>query len=209
MPGPGAVLCLWVRTETPDTVSDQVSRAVAVVGARAATSYGMHVAQQLGYDLAGAGWTVVSTGGYGVDTAVLRGALAGGGTTVVVSPAGIGRAHPHANTDLFGQVTRHGMLVSPWPPGSTPTLHRFAATAVLAATITAGTVLVEASIRSRALSTIRQAVRLGRPAMVVPGPVTSALSAGAHQALRDHPQARLVRGGTDVLAELATPQPGA
>lgn len=201
-PGPGAVLCLWVRGDTPRPVREVVGRSVAVVGARAATTYGTHVAEQLGYDLAAAGWTIVSTGGFGIDTAVLRGALSGGGTAAVILPAGVDRPHPHANTDLFEQVARHGMLVSPWPPGTTPTRNRFTATAALVAAITAGTVLVEAAVRSRALTTVTQAIGLGRPAMVVPGPVTSALSAGTHQTLREHPQARLVRGSTDVLADL-------
>jgi DNA processing protein len=69
--------------------------------------------EQLGYDLAGAGWTIVSTGGFGIDTAALRGALTGGGTTAAVLPVGVDRPYPHANTNLFEQVARHGVLVSP------------------------------------------------------------------------------------------------
>ncbi|WP_432830804.1 DNA-processing protein DprA [Dactylosporangium sp. CA-092794] len=204
-PGRGAVLCLWVRSNPPHTVSDVLGRAVAVVGARAATSYGMHVAGQLGADLAGAGWSVVSTGGLGVDAAALRGALAAGGTAVAVLPSGVDRPHPHANTDLLEQVAREGMLVSPWPPATRLTRARYIATAALVAALTAGTVLVEAGGRSRALTVVRHAIELGRPTMVVPGPVTSVLSDGAHQTLRAHSQARLVRGSTDVLADLTTP----
>nr|BFE56398.1 hypothetical protein GCM10020063_009240 [Dactylosporangium thailandense] len=203
--GLGAVLCLWVRSDLPQPVSAVLGRAVAVVGARAATSYGMHVAAQLGTDLAGTGWTVVSTGAFGIDAAALRGALTGDGTPVAVLPGGVDQPHPHANRDLFDQITRRGMLLSPWPPGTTPQRARYTATAALVAALTAGTVLVEASTRSRALTIVQHAIERDRPTMVVPGPVTSAVSDGAHQTLRAFPQARLVRGSTDVLADLATP----
>jgi len=163
----------------------------------------MHVAAQLGTDLAGAGWAVVSTGALGIDTAALRGALAGGGAAVAVLAAGIDQPHPHANSDLFDQVIRDGVLLSPWPPGTTPLRARHTATAALVATLTAGTVLVEAAADSRALNIVHHAIWRDRPTMVVPGPVTSALSNGNHRALREHPQARLVRDAADVIAELA------
>jgi DNA processing protein len=161
----------------------------------------MHVAKQLGHDLAAAGWTVAATSGYGV-AAALRGLLAAGGTAVAVLPAGIDRPYPAGNADLLDQVAAHGLLVSPWPPGIHPTRDRIAATGRLLITLTAGTVLVEAAKRSGALGVLAHAITLGRPAMVVPGPVTSAVSAGAHHALREHRRARLVRDAADVLADL-------
>ncbi|GIJ62081.1 DNA-processing protein DprA [Virgisporangium aurantiacum] len=197
----GAPLCLWVRGEP--ALSTAVHRAVAVVGSRAATEYGVYVAGQLGHDLTVAGWTVAVTSGYGVAAAALRGALAAGGTPVAVLPAGIDRLYPSGNANLLDQVAAHGLLVSPWPPGTHPTRDRFAATGRLLATLAAGTVLVEAAPRSGALGVLAYTITLGRPAMVVPGPVTSAVSAGAHLALREHRQARLVRDAADVLAELA------
>ena len=139
----GAPLCLWVRGEPP--LSTAVHRVVAVIGSRAATSYGVHIAQQLGYDLAAAGWTVAATSGYGVAAAALRGALAAGGTAVAVLPAGIDRPYPSGNTHLLDQVAAHGLLVSPWPPGTHPTRDRIAATGRLLATLAAGAVLVEAA----------------------------------------------------------------
>ena len=202
-PGPhpsDAPLCLWVRGERP--LSATVHRTVAVIGSRAATEYGLHVAGQLGHDLAAAGWTVAATGGYGVAAAALRGALAAGGAPMVVLPAGIDRPYPSGNADLLDRVAAHGLLVSPWPPGTHPTRDRIAASGRLLATLAAGTVLVEAAKRSSALGVLAHTITLGRPAMVVPGPVTSAVSAGAHQALREHPQARLVRDAADVLADL-------
>jgi DNA processing protein len=196
----GVPLCLWVRGGP--ALSAAVERMVAAIGSRAATEYGLYVAGQLGHDLAAAGWTVAATSGYGVAAAALRGALAAGGTAVAVLPAGIDRPYPSGNAHLLDQVAAHGLLVSPWPPGTRPTRDRIAATGRLLATLAAGTVLVEAAPRSGALGVLAHAITLGRPAMVVPGPVTSAVSAGAHQALREHRQARLVRDAADVLADL-------
>jgi DNA processing protein len=197
------VLCLWVRGDP--LVSTVLQRAVAVIGARAATPYGTHVAEQLGYDLATAGWTVVSTGAYGVEGAAARGALSGGGTVVAVPPAGVDRPYPSGHATLFDQIATRGLLVSPWPPGTTPTRTQFPVTSRLVATMAAGTVLVEATTRSTSLHALDQALTLGRPAMVVPGPVTSALSAGPLQALRTHRQIRLVRGTADVITEIVAP----
>ncbi len=202
-PAGGAALCLWVRGDRP--LSATLHRSVAVVGARAATAYGTTVAEQLGFDLASAGWTVVGTGAYGINAAGLRGALTGDGAAMAVLPAGVDRPYPLGNANLFDQIAARGLLVSPWPPGTEPTRERFTSTGRLLAALTGGTVLVEAGQRSGALVVLDQAMRMGRPAMVVPGPVTSALSVGAHRALRDHRQARLVRDAADVITELGEP----
>src|SRR6266511_4398992 len=95
-------LCLWVRGEAP--LAPVLDRSVAVVGARAATSYGTHVAQELSFGLANRGWTVVSGGAYGIDAAAHRGALAAGGTTVAVLACGVDRAYPAENASLFERI---------------------------------------------------------------------------------------------------------
>ncbi|MFY1673972.1 DNA-processing protein DprA [Plantactinospora sp. WMMB334] len=201
MPG---LLCLWVRGDKP--VADTLLRSVTVTGARAATAYGSYVAAQIGHDLTGAGWTVVTTGGFGVDSAAIRGTLAGGGTPVVVLPGGLDCLHPAGNSTLFDRVAQSGLLVSGWPPGALPNRTRPAANADLIARLTHGTVVVEATPTSRALRPLHRAIDLGRPAMLVPGPVTSSLSAGCHDALRRRPQARLVTSAADIVAELDTAQ---
>ncbi len=198
-----AALCLWVRGDRP--VHATLARAVTVTGARAATSYGQYVATELGRELANRGWTVLASGALGVDAAAHRGALAVGGPTVALLPGGVDRPYPASHANLFHQVANEGLLVSAWPPGTTPTRSRFTTNQRLLAALAAGTVVVEATPRSGALHALRAAITLGRPAMVVPGPVTSALSVGCHQALRQHPQARLVTGIHDVLAELTRP----
>jgi len=168
-----AVLCLWARGEPP--VAATLNRSIAISGARAATNYGTHVAGELGFDCAERGWTVVAGGAFGIDSAAHRGALIGGGVTVAVLPCGVDRPHPAGNRDVFAGIVERGLLVSVWPEGTLPTRARFVIRQRLLAAISAGTVLVEATCRSSCLQTLAQAITLGRPAMVVPGPVTSAL----------------------------------
>jgi DNA processing protein len=193
-------LCLWVRGQWP--LAEAFDRSVAVVGARAATSYGTHVATELAYALGNCGWTITSGGGYGVDAAAHRGALTSGGITVAVLACGVDRPYPVSHTNLFERIAEHGLLVSEWPPGAAPFRHRFQIRNRVIAAVTRGTVMVEASARSSAKQILGRALLLDRPAMVMPGPVTSAMSGGCHQFLREHQQSRLVTGAAQVLDEV-------
>jgi DNA processing protein len=194
-------LCLWVRGR--ERLADVLDRSVAVVGARAATEYGKQVAERLGVGLAERGVSVVTTGGYGIDTAALRGSIDGEGVPVAALPSSLDRAHPRGNTDLFDAVAEQGVLVSAWPPGhAAATRSRLVANHRMVAALTRGTVLVEAGHHSGTLITLHQSIALHRPAMVVPGPVTSPESAGAHHALRTYHATRLVTGADDVVADL-------
>ncbi|SDY54047.1 DNA processing protein [Micromonospora pattaloongensis] len=193
-------LCLWARGGWP--VGEALERSVAVVGSRAATSYGVHIATELSYGLAEREWTVVSGGAYGIDAAAHRGALTAGGVTVAVLACGLDRPYPVSNTALFQQIADTGLLLSEWPPGAEPLRHRFLIRNRVIAAATRGTVLVEAAARSGATQTLRRALAVGRRAMVVPGPVTSAMSVGAHELLRDEEDARLVTGVPHVLEEI-------
>lgn len=193
-------LCFWVRGAWP--LAEALDRSVAVVGSRAATPYGLHVATEIGYGLAERDWTVVSGGAFGIDAAAHRGALTAGGLTVAVLACGIDRPYPVGNTALFDRIIEDGLLISEWLPGADPLRPRFLIRNRVIAAATAGTVLVEAAARSGATQTLHRALALGRPAMVVPGPVTSAMSVGAHDALREHPEARLVTGVPHILEEV-------
>ncbi|WP_433130480.1 DNA-processing protein DprA [Micromonospora sp. CA-240977] len=193
-------LCFWVRGGWP--LGEALDRSVAVVGARAATGYGQHVATELGYGLAERDWTVVSGGAFGIDAAAHRGALNAGGLTVAVLACGLDRPYPMGNAALFDRIADTGLLVSEWPPGAEPLRPRFLIRNRVIAAGTLGTVVVEASARSGATQTARRAFYANRVAMVVPGPVTSAMSVGAHEFLRDHPRARLVTGVAHVLEEV-------
>ena len=192
-------LCLWVRGSW--RLDEALDRSVAVVGARAATGYGAQIARQIGYGLAERDWTVVSGGAFGIDAYAHRGALAGGGCTVAVLACGVDRAYPASHASLFERVFETGLLISEWPPGAEPFRHRFLIRNRVIAAITRGTVVVEAGARSGALQTLRRAGQLGRCRLVVPGPVTSAMSVGCHEQLRD-PEVRLVTGVPHILEEV-------
>uniref|UniRef100_UPI001C127059 DNA-processing protein DprA n=1 Tax=Streptomyces brasiliscabiei TaxID=2736302 RepID=UPI001C127059 len=130
------------------------------------------------------GWVVVSGGAYGVDGAVHRGALGAGGATVAVLACGVDRPYPRGHAQLIGRIAEQGLVVGELPPGEHPTPSRFILRNRVIAALTRGTVVVEAAYRSGALVTARAAQRLGRFAMGVPGPATSALSSGVHELLR-------------------------
>ncbi|MFH8686041.1 DNA-processing protein DprA [Streptomyces anulatus] len=173
---------LWVRGR-PDLRLWSL-RSVAVVGARACTPYGAHMAATLGSGLAERGWVVVSGAAFGVDGAAHRGALAAGGATTAVLACGVDVAYPRGHTELLGRLAQQGLIVAELPPSSHPTRSRFILRNRVIAALTRGTVVVEAEYRSGSLVTARQAQRLGRFAMGVPGPATSGLSAGVHELLR-------------------------
>jgi DNA processing protein len=176
-------LALWVRG--PGRLGDLCERAVAVVGARAATGYGLHVAGELSAGLADRGHTVVSGAAIGIDGAAHRGALGVEGPTVAVLACGIDRAYPAAHDTLLGRIAGCGLVVSEYPPGCVPGRHRFLVRNRLIAGMAAGTVVVEAGLRSGARRTAADAAALGRLVMAVPGPVTSGVSAGCHRLVRD------------------------
>jgi DNA processing protein len=176
-------LALWVRG--PASLGSLCEQAVAVVGARAATGYGVHVAGELGAGLADRGYTVVSGAAIGIDGAAHRGALAAGGPTVAVLACGVERAYPAAHEALLERIAGTGLVVSEYPPGSVPGRHRFLVRNRLIAALSGGTVVVEAGLRSGAQRTAGDASGLGRLVMAVPGPVTSGLSAGCHRLIRD------------------------
>ncbi|MBM7088660.1 DNA-processing protein DprA [Streptomyces sp. NPDC056956] len=180
--GDARPLGLWVRG--PAGLRMWALRSVAVVGARACTEYGAHMAATLSAGLAESGWIVVSGGAYGVDGAAHRGALASGGATVAVLACGVDRPYPRGHTQLIGRIAEQGLVIGELPPGEHPTQSRFVLRNRVIAALTRGTVVVEAAHRSGSLVTARAAQRLGRHTMGVPGPATSGLSAGVHELLR-------------------------
>jgi DNA processing protein len=209
-----APVALWLRGA--GRLDDLGARAVAVVGARAATGYGEHVAAEFGYGLADSGIAVVSGAAFGIDGAAHRGALAAEGFTVAVQACGLDRAYPAGHQGLLDRIATGGAVVSEYPPGIRPARHRFLIRNRLIAALTAGTVVVEAGVRSGARRTATAAAALGRVVMAVPGPVTSALSVGCHLLIREE-QAVLVtrveevveamgRMGEDLAPPLTSPR---
>ncbi|MEI5583078.1 MULTISPECIES: DNA-processing protein DprA [unclassified Agromyces] len=177
-----APLTLWVRgrvaalRETPS---------IALVGARAATGYGEHVAIESAAGLVDRGFAVVSGGAYGIDGTAHRSALSGGGTTVAFLAGGVDRFYPVGHEALLARIAEAGAVVSEMPCGAAPTRWRFLQRNRLIAAAAQATVVLEAGMRSGSLNTAGHAAALGRPLGAVPGPVTSPASAGCHRLLRE------------------------
>jgi DNA processing protein len=175
-------IALWVRGSARP--AEVFERAVSVVGARAATGYGEHVAAELSYGLANLGVTVVSGAAYGIDGAAHRGVLAAEGLTVAVLGCGIDIGYPSGHTALLDRIARDGLVISEYAPGTVPARHRFLVRNRLIAALSTGTVVVEAGVRRGARNTAACASALGKELMAVPGPITSAMSAGCHELIR-------------------------
>lgn len=196
--------CLWVRG--PLDLADASTRGVAVVGARAATSYGEHLAGQIAASLAARGFPVVSGAAFGIDAAAHWAALgepssdgqSEGAGTVAYLACGVDQVYPRAHHSLLRRISEEGAVVSEIPPGCAPLKHRFLLRNRLIAAGSRGTVLIEAGLRSGARATVGMAAALGRPVAAVPGSVFSAVSAGCHAEIRDQ-RAVLVTDPAEVI----------
>lgn len=174
--------------------------AVAIVGSRLATPYGVEVAESLASALAARGVTIVSGLARGIDTAAHRGALAAGGRTLAVLGCGIDIVYPPENARLAAEVAARGALLSQFAAGTPPLPYNFPARNRTLAGLALGVVVVEATERSGALITAGFAGDLGREVFAVPGRITSPSSRGANRLLQDG--AKLVQHWTDVVSEL-------
>ena len=190
---------LWVRGH----VVPEDALAVAIVGARRATPYGLEVAERLAADLAARGVTIVSGFARGIDAAAHRGALAAGGRTLGVLGAGIDVLYPPENVALAREVAAHGALLTQFPPGTPPLPYNFPTRNRTLAALVLGVVVVEAAARSGSLITAGFAADLGREVFAVPGKITSPTSAGTNGLLKDG--ATLVERWSDVVQELPEP----
>lgn len=195
----GEPLGLWLRGK--GSLGALTGTAVAIVGARDATTYGCEVAADIAADVADAGVTVVSGGAFGIDACAHRGALALRRPTIAVLAGGADVDYPRAHTALLERICSDGLVISEQAPAHTPTKSRFLSRNRLIAALGQGTVVVEAARRSGSLNTLNWADNLGRTTMAVPGPITSQASVGVHQALRDG-KAIVVTSGADVLESL-------
>jgi len=191
---------LWVRGS--GNLRYACLRSVSVVGTRSVTAYGSYVCTEMAATLAEHEWTVVSGGAFGIDGCAHRTAMTAGGVTVAVLACGVDRDYPPGHHTLFRDIRDKGVTVSEWPPGRRPTRPGFLVRNRVIAALSRGTVVVEAARRSGALNTARHARDQGRPLMAVPGPVTSALSAGCHDIMRDW-GAVCVTGAQDVITQLS------
>ncbi len=188
--------CLWVRGPLP--LGPATERSVAVVGARAATSYGEFVAAEMAAGLAERGVLVVSGAAFGIDAAAHRGALSVDAPTVAVLAGGVDRPYPAAHRELIESIAQTGAVVAETAPGGAPMRVRFLHRNRLIATATRGTVVVEAGLRSGSRNTAATAAAHHRVVAAVPGPVSSMTSAGCHEMIRSG-MAVLVTDAAEVL----------
>ncbi len=194
IPDPPGVLFVAGELESRDAL------AVAIVGTRHATQYGLLIAERLAGGLAQAGYTVVSGLARGIDAAAHRGAMAAGGRTIAVLGSGLLNLYPPEHAELAGQVRGRGAVLSEAPPrmpaqaGMVPQRNRVITGLCL------GTIVVEAAERSGALVSATHAMEQGREVFAVPGRVDSRMSRGCHRLLRDG--ATLVESVDDVLEQL-------
>lgn len=185
--GPAAPVALWYRGTGG---MPRAERTLAVVGSREASPYGRTATRMLAGGIGARGITVLSGGAYGIDALAHQTAL-GSGTgepvTVAVLAGGLDRFYPAGNEQLLRDVASGGLLLSEMSPGTSPTRHRFLQRNRLIAALSGAVLVVEARWRSGAQNTAGHALGLGRDLGVVPGPITSATSAGCHRLLRESP----------------------
>lgn len=160
-------------------------RSLAVVGARACTAYGEDIARSWSADLASEQWCVLSGAAYGIDAAAHRGALAADGTTIAILAGGVDVPYPRAHTALLARIADQGLVISETPPGESVRRQRFLSRNRIIAALGRATLVVEAAVRSGTASTAHAAAAMNRPVLAVPGPVTSAASAGCHRMISD------------------------
>jgi DNA processing protein len=168
----------------PARLDETAQRSAAVVGTRAATSYGEQVAADLATGLAERDVAIISGGAYGIDGAAHRAALAADGVTVAVLAGGLDIPYPAGHSALLHRIGSDGLLVTEYPPGVRPARHRFLTRNRLVAAFAGAVVVVEAGLRSGAANTAAWARVLGKVVGAVPGPVTSSASTGCHAMLR-------------------------
>jgi DNA processing protein len=202
IPDPPGVLFIRGGIKASDGI------AVAIVGTRHATQYGLAQAERLAAGLARCGYTIVSGLARGIDAAAHRGALKAGGRTLAVLGSGVLNIYPPENESLSNEITQRGAIISENPPRSPPLSGAFPQRNRIVTGLTLGVVVVEAADRSGALISARHAMEQDRIVFAVPGRVDSRMSRGCHRLIRDG--AKLVETVDDVLEELgplATPTP--
>ena len=192
------------------TLEPADATAVAIVGSRLASPYGLQSAERLAYDLALRGVTVVSGLARGIDGAAHRGALRASGRTLAVLGGGLARLYPEEHARLASEVAARGALISEYPMDTPPLSYYFPRRNRIISGLSLGVVIVEAAQRSGALITADCALEQGREVFAVPGPMTAATSQGTHHLLKQG--ARLVTSVDDIVEELrltASPDPAA
>lgn len=193
----GAPLILYIKGGLEE--SDKY--AVAIVGSRGATAYGMQIAEKMGYKLASSGITVVSGMARGIDTAAHRGALRAGGRTIAVLGSGVDVPYPSSNRGLMNLIAAKGAVISEFSLGTKPIGENFPARNRIISALSLGVVVIEATLDSGSLITVGYALEQGKDVFAVPGNITSGNSRGTNNLIKKG--ARLVGSAEEVIDELS------
>lgn len=197
----GSPLALWVRGDV--SVVPRVRRSISLVGARAASNYGTHVALESAAGMSDRGFAIVSGCAFGIDAAAHRAALASEQVTIAILAGGIDRLYPAGNSELLHRICETGALIAEMAPGFAPTRWRFLMRNRIIAAASRATIVIEAGYRSGSLNTAGHAVEIGRPLGAVPGSVLSPESAGCHRLIREY--GAVLVTNIDDMVELADP----
>ena len=176
-------------------------RAVAVVGSRSASEYGLRITRELAQGLAGMGFTVVSGMARGIDGEAHKSALSAGGRTLAVLGSGVDVVYPPEHEDLYRTLCERGAIVSEQPIGTPPFSYNFPSRNRLISGLSLGVVVVEATEKSGSLITASLALEQGREVFAVPGEAGASRSRGTHRLIRQG--AKLVEGVQDIVEEIA------
>jgi|TARA_B110000503_G_C7159861_1_gene419135 DNA processing protein len=173
-------------------------RALAIVGTRNPTPYGVRIAGEFAAGFVDREWNIISGGAYGIDSAAHKGALIAEGATIAVLATGIDVAYPAGNARLFTEISENGALISEVLPGAQAFPSRFLTRNRIIAALSRSTLVVEAAFRSGSLRTARDAAELMRPVMAIPGPINAPTSEGCHRLIGER-AAELVTSINDAL----------
>jgi DNA processing protein len=193
---PDAPLVLYIKGE----IRKDDRFAVAVVGSRMATDYGLRAAEKLGYKIASYGLTVVSGMARGIDAASHRAALMARGRTIAVLGSGIDVPYPFENRGLMRAVASSGAVISEFPFGTEPNRENFPKRNRIISGLSLGVAVVEAAVDSGSLITVRYALEQGREVFALPGNITSGTSKGTNKLIKEG--ARLIEGAEEIVEEL-------
>ena len=174
--------------------------AIAIVGSRRATDYGLNNAERIGFELASRGITVVSGLARGIDSAAHRGALKAGGRTIAVLGSGLDVIYPPENKKLAQDIAQGGAVISEFIPDTPPHRENFPRRNRIISGLSLGVVVVEAAKRSGALITENFALEQGREVFALPGKVDSFTSGGVHDLIKEG--AKLIESIEDIIEEL-------
>lgn len=176
------------------------NNAIAIVGTRRASYYGMEQCEKLSYDLAIRGITIISGMARGIDSAAHRGALKAKGRTIAVLGSGHNHIYPPENKKLYGEIVKNGAVVSEYEPDIPPFRTNFPKRNRIISGMSKGVVIIEAPRKSGALITADFALEQGRDVFALPGNISSARSSGTNALIKEG--AKLVEGISDILEEL-------